>query len=352
MIKSIELTNYRIFDSLKINTNNHLIIISGNNAVGKTSILEAIYYVSTSKSHRTNSIESLIKKNCDFAKINITATKKYKSIISKEGKTNYLNNVDVKKISNYIGDLKVVMFSPLDINLINGSKSERRGFLDLQLSLVDKKYLSTLSMYKHILNERNTFLKECTNPEDPLLSVYTKELANQAKIIYERRFFLIEKLNEFLNEATKELKMPEKVFLRYESTVDGANPEKSFQAKIKYDLFTKITNVGPHRDDFTFLIDDLEAKEYASQGQLRGITIALKFALTKFIYFCTKEEPILLLDDVFNELDNNRQFNLLDYLDKGLQTFITTTSVINIPDQILNKGLVINIDDKKETEFD
>lgn len=348
MIKKIELTNFRGFKNLEINTDNRLVIITGNNAVGKTSVLESIYYVATSKSHRTNELDSLIKDDSEFVKINIIANKKYTSIISKEGKTNSINGVVIKKISDYIGSLKAVMFSPLDLELINGSKNIRRNFLDLQISILDKVYLYHLNNYKHLLKERNILLKE-NNSDLKMLNILTKSLAIETKNIYLKRIDFINQVNDLLKETKKSLKMKEDVVLKYNPSYDSNDIEKSFLNKINYDILTKTTNSGTHRDDFSIYIDNHEANIYASQGQRRQIVIALKICLKELIYKYTKEEPVLLLDDVFNELDQIRQNDLIDFLKDSNQTIITTTNLLNVPDSILKDSIIIHLNlSKKE----
>jgi len=159
MIKNIKLTNFRVFNDLELQTNNSLVILSGKNATGKTSILEAIYLCSTSKSHRVNNLEGIINHGNDFAICEIEANKKIKMVISKEGKALYINKNEISKISDFIGNLNVVMFSPYDLCLIQGAKGDRRRFLDLEVSLLDKSYLKASTAYKKVLKERNDLLK-------------------------------------------------------------------------------------------------------------------------------------------------------------------------------------------------
>lgn len=341
MIKEIRLKNFRIFDDIKFDTSNSLVIFSGKNAVGKTSILEAIYLASTSKSHRTNDIESIIKSNKEFASSEIISNKNYKVVISNDKKTYFINKAEYKRVSDFIGELKVVMYSPFDLNLIDGAKNIRRRFLDLEISLNDKEYLRNLSFYKKLLNERNELLK--TNKLDKtLLNVLTKELIKYVDLIYKKRISFINALNDNLLEISKNLNFLD-IKLEYESTYDPINIEYSFNSKLERDIFTKTTNIGPHRDNFKILINNHLALEYASNGEKHLICIAIKIALKEYIKTKCNDEPILLLDDLFVALDKDKIKKITEYVKKSKQAFITTTSILDIPDEILKDALVLRI---------
>lgn len=343
MIKNIKLTNFRIFENLELQTNNSLVILSGKNATGKTSILEAIYLCSTSKSHRTNNLDGIIKNDCNFSICEIDESKKIKMVISKEGKALFINKKEITKISEFIGNLNVVMFSPYDLCLIQGAKGDRRRFLDLEISLLDKTYLKASTAYKKILKERNDLLKQ-NNIDLKYLDVLTNSLIEYLIIIYNKRISFIEKTNLYLNKISNQMKI-ENIKLIYNKTFDD-DIYKSFKQKEKIDLLTKVTNIGIHRDDFTIYINNFDASVYASEGQIRTICIAVKLALKEYIKEVTGEEPILLLDDVFAALDNQRIESLTQFVKGGKQTFITTTSILEIPDELLKDANVLRIDKK------
>ena len=345
MIKNIKLNNFRIFESNIFTTNNKLVIFSGKNATGKTSILEAIYLCSTSKSHRTNELDNLILENKEFGSCEIESEKNIKMIFSKEGKTLFINKKQIKKISDFIGNLKIVMFSPYDLNIILGSKGDRRRFLDLEVSLLDKVYLNASTAYKKTLKERNELLKN-DNLDKIYLNIVTDNLINNLKVIYEKRNKFINDLNSILNVITTRLGV-EKIRLEYVKTYDE-DIHKTFKNKEKIDFITKTTNVGVHRDDFKILINEKMANEFASEGQIRTICICLKLAVKEYVKRVTGDEPILLLDDVFAALDKTRIRSLTDYVNESKQTFITTTSILEIPDELLKNALVLRIDNKKE----
>lgn len=343
MIKNINLINFRLFKSKQLITNNSLVILSGKNATGKTSILEAIYLCSTTKSHKSNDINSLISLNEDSSICEITTNKKYKVVLYKKGKSYFINRQQIKA-SDFIGNLSTVLFSPHDTYLVFGSKQEKRKFLDLEISMISKEYLNNLSKYKKILNERNYLLKN-ENIDLKYLSIITDELIFYLKKIYQSRISFINQINKLLDNISKNLKI-EKISIKYYPSYEE-DIKKSFKNKEKIDLLTKVTNIGTHRDDFKIFINDLPADEYSSEGQSRIICIAIKLAIKEYIKMITNNEPILLLDDVFAALDNERIDKLIKYVKKSKQVFITTTSILEIPDELLKDALVLRIEQEK-----
>lgn len=340
MINNISLKNFRLFEDINLNTNNSLVILSGKNATGKTSILESIYLCSTSKSHRTDDLNNLILNNKDFSICEIKTDKKYKMVLSKDGKKSFINKQEIKKISDFIGNLNVVMFSPNDLNLINGSKHNRRHFLDLEISLLDKSYLKASTAYKRILKERNELLKN-QNIDMILLDIYTKELCEYLDYIYKKRISFLEDINKYLDDISMNLGI-NKIKLKYQKTYED-DLLKSFKNKEKLDILTKVTNIGSHRDDILIYLDDKIAINYASEGQKRIICIAIKLALKEYIKNNINHEPILLLDDVFAALDNDKIRGLINYVKNSKQVFITTTSILEVPDELLKNALVLRI---------
>lgn len=341
MIQNLRLTHFRKFTSLKLDFKSKTVIFTGPNAIGKTSILEAIYLISTSKSHRTNDLTSLIQNNEDNAMIELQAEKNFKILLSTQGKQSYINGINYPKLSDFIGGFPVVMFSPSDLELIQGSKSARRRFLDLELSLIDKSYLRAIMNYKKLVKERNELLKIYTEEKKLVLDVITKQIFEYITKIYHIRTKFLEHMNQKLELVCKQLES-EKIELSYLPTYGINHLEKSFNSKLSYDLLTKTTNIGLHRDDFKVSIAGLEAKEFASEGQLRNATLAIKLALKEL-----KEENgqsiILLLDDVFASIDQKRINHIMEYIKDEHQAFITTTSLFNIPDVLLKTSQIIRL---------
>jgi len=340
MIKKIRLNNFRIFENLELDTNNSLVIFSGKNAHGKTSILEAIHIAATTKSHRENNLNNAIRFNEPFSKIEIDSFKKHKVVLSNDKKSLFINGVEIKKSSDYLGLLDVVMISPLDISLVRGSKGDKRRFLDLSISMLNKKYLNESSKYKKALNERNALLKE-KNIDDVLFNVLTNELIESLKYIYDSRIYLIDKINYYLVDISKNMNI-ENIKLEYEESYNPNDIYKSFMDKKQSDIRYQATQIGTHRDSFKILINGLDAVNFASEGQSRIIYIAIKIALA-LVMKELKEEPIMLLDDIYQALDNDRIRSLTGYLKNIKQVFITTTSTLEIPNEILKDALVLRI---------
>ena len=341
MISKINLRDFRLFENKSLEVNNSLVILCGNNAAGKTSILEAIYLCSTTKSHRTNLAEAMIREGAPFSISEIIAERKYKVVLSKNSKSYFIDDSEVKRASDFIGNLSCVMSSPLDLYLINGSKAERRKFLDLEISLFDKAYLNSASRYKRLLHERNTLLKNQA-VDRVLLGVLTEALANELEIIYKKRLSFIELLNKYLVDISRDLEV-ESIRLQYMPTY-GNDIKKAFKDREQMDLATRVTNIGAHRDDFKIYINDRPADEYASEGQARLICIAIKLSLTRYKAKLTNIVPILLLDDVFAALDGNRIKSVTKYVKRAKQAFITTTSLGELPAELIKDALVLMIE--------
>lgn len=343
MITKIELKNFRKYKKININLNNNLVILVGPNACGKTTILEAIYMISKTKSHRTNDLKTIIKDNEDFGIINIDSYKNYKMIISKEGKKVLINNIEYKKMSDFIGNIKAVLFSPNDLNLVYGSKSNRRLFIDLEMFIIDKNNILLLKNFKKILKERNELLKIYDDSKKVILDIITKELIDISKKIILARTNFIKELNEYFMKIHKNL-YNEDVEIRYLPNVKLEEIDSIYEKKINYDILTKITNSGVHRDDYKFMINNVDSALYASQGQVRSIVLSLKLALFYMIKNKFNNDCILLLDDVFSELDINRQNDLVRFLLNESQTFISTTNIDLIPEILKNKAQIIYLE--------
>ena len=343
MINNIHLKNIRLYEDTTLNINNNLVILVGPNACGKTTILESIYLISKAKSHRTNNIENIIKDNEDFGIIEINENKKYKMIISKGGKQLLINNVLYKKISDFIGNIKAIMFSPSDLNLVYGSKADRRQFLNTELSIINKKYIYEINKYNKILKERNEILKNYNNDKNDILNVITDELIECGKIIYKYREDFINNLNKYIRKIHNDL-YKEDLYLKYVPSIKYDDFDKIYKEKLDYDILTKLTSRGIHRDDFLFVINNNNAISYSSQGQVRSIVLSLKISLLYYMRELFGNNICLLLDDVFSELDNDRVLSLVKFLINENQTFITTTSIDLIPNALKVKAQIIYIE--------
>ena len=342
MISSISLTNFRKFDKLELNTNKNLVILVGSNAIGKTTVLESIYLASTFKSHRTNSLNDLIKENKPFAKAIIKSNHNYEVIISMKNKKGLIDGIEQKKASDFVANLHTVIFSPNDLNLITGSPQYRRHFLDIELSMLNKKYLECLSQTKYFLKQRNDYFKN--NKQDlKLLDVFTNQFIDSESLIIRSRIKFINLLNDKLNQIHENISNGEKLELIYKPTIDLQNATEIYKKQLQRDMILKTTTLGFHRDDFDIYLNGHKANTFASQGQIRNIAISIKIALVMVYEEYLRESPILLLDDVFSELDENRQSNLVKFLLDKPQTFITTTTLDGVYSDLLRKALVIKL---------
>jgi DNA replication and repair protein RecF len=325
MIQKISLKHFRNHGQLELKFEKPFIYLHGVNGSGKTSVLESIYFCATTKSHRTADEKELIQRGEPFAHVKLwTEDDKYDLVLSKTGKRASINQVEKRKLSDFIGHLRVVMFAPEDLDLVKGSPATRRQFMDLEWMQLNKIYLKHLNTYKHVLKQRNSLLKKLTIEDDyTFLNILGEQLYEVGiEIISERRRF-IEALNHYLEEIYP-LFSTHQVKLIYKPDVD----EKAFKSYLsksqKQDILYQATLSGPHRDDFYIDFNGFDAKSYASQGEQRLMVVALKLALLKLIEAHTKKQVVLLLDDVLSELDQEKQTLFLKYLPKEHQIIMNS----------------------------
>ena len=336
MIKKISLKNVRKFKSKSFLINSEKVILSGLNAAGKTTVLEAISLTSITKSHRTNYLKEIILEQEPFADIKITADKEYRIVLSNKGKVVMINNIEQKKLSDYIGKFPSVFFSPNDLEIVFGSPSVKRQFINQEISQISTKYLHNLNLYNKLLQERNSCLKEMTeNSDTKILDVITNELIEIAKKIISSREKFIEEINKEINEIHQKLNENEQINLIYQPSVTIENIEEVFKNKKQLDITSHQTNYGVHRDDVIFCINGKNAAKFASQGQQRTLVLALKLGELEIIKEKTGYAPILLLDDVLAELDETRQNYLLKSIEKDTQTIITSVDTLLFEDEFL-----------------
>jgi DNA replication and repair protein RecF len=330
MIKKINLRNFRCHQQIDIDINQPFVYISGDNGSGKTSILESLYFVATTKSHRSSDEKELIKKNEMFTHIKVTTDQnRYEIIQTKQGKRALINGVEKRKLSDYIGALKVVLFAPEDLDLIKGTPAQRRNFMDLSWMQLDKVYLLLLNQYKNILKQRNSLLKKI-KPEDDyvFLDILGEQLYESGIQIIRQRKEFIERLNTHLIETYQKFST-HNIKIIYKPDVSVKSFKSHLEKQQKQDIVYQTTMAGPHRDDFYMDFNGFDAKSYASQGEQRLIVIALKFALLKLIQEVTNDPVILLLDDVLSELDEEKQAIFLKELPKNQQIIMNSAHKIN-----------------------
>ncbi len=346
IIKSLKLKDYRNYDLLNIEFDKATNIFYGDNAQGKTNILEAVYLSGTTKSHRGTKDRDMIKFEREESHI--------ETIVEKRGvpfqvdmhlkknspKGIAINRVPIKKAAELFGIMNFVFFSPEDLNIIKNGPSERRRFMDLELSQLDKVYLKDLASYNKIINQRNKLLKDAYFQTDLLdtLDVWDMQLVMYGERIIARRKKFIEEVNEIIEDIHLKLTGGnEKIHLLYESGCGAISLEEAVRKNRERDIRTKNTSVGPHRDDICFLADGIDIRKFGSQGQQRTAALSLKMSEIELVKKIIKDTPVLLLDDVLSELDKNRQNYLLDSI-HDIQTLITCTGV----DEFVNHRFAIN----------
>lgn len=336
-IKSLELKNYRNYNDLSIEFDKGTNILYGNNAQGKTNVLEAIYVASTTKSHRGSKDREIINFDKDEAHIKITVMKKDVpvriDIHLKKNKSKgiAINGIPIKKASELFGILNVVFFSPEDLNIIKNGPAERRRFVDLELCQLDKIYVHNLVNYNKILNNRNKLLRDlgfCYDKELlATLDIWDMQLADYGAKIITRRNQFIEEINEIIYGIHRNITNgKEELVIKYEPNITGNNIYDELVRTRDKDLKLKTTSVGPHRDDISFLNKKIDIRKYGSQGQQRTAALSLKLSEIELVKSIIKDTPVLLLDDVLSELDSNRQRHLLGNLN-NVQTLITCTGL-------------------------
>ena len=347
MIKQIKLKNVRKFDSINLEINSNNVILQGKNATGKTSILESISLVSITKSHRTNNLKEVIKEDNMYSDIKILyENKEFRIVLSNAGKMVSINNLEQKKLSEYIGMFPTIFFSPYDLEIITSSPTLRRQFLNQEISQISRNYLINLNQYNKLLQERNAILKNMDIDSDTtLLDVITTQLIEVGKKIIIDRMKFIDEINLEINNIHSKINSNEFIKLIYQPSVSLEKMEEIFESKKMSDIISHQTNYGIQRDEVIFLLNDKNVSKYASQGQIRNVILSTKLTLCKIIYKYKKKYPVLLLDDVLSELDINRQNSLLKLLNEfeNIQTFISTVDTSSLNKEILKKYQIINL---------
>ena len=334
-IKSLELKNYRNYESLCINISPGTNILYGDNAQGKTNILESIYVSGTTKSHKGSRDKEMIRFGENEAHIRTMVEKNQMSyqidmhLKKNRSKGIAINGVPIRKASELFGVLNMVFFSPEDLNIIKNGPSERRRFLDSEICQLDKIYLSDLTKYNKVLNQRNKLLKDMVfHPDlENTLSVWDMQLISYGRRIISRRRRFVEELNEIVRGIHESISGGrEQLTLTYEPDIEEAFFEDELNRAKEKDRKYCSTSVGPHRDDISFFIGDIDIRKFGSQGQQRTAALSLKLAEIELVKKIVKDYPVLLLDDVLSELDSKRQEHLLSEI-THIQTLITCTGL-------------------------
>lgn len=334
-IESIELKNYRNYEYLSIDFHEGTNIFYGNNAQGKTNVLEAVYLCGTTKSHRGSKDRDIIRFDSEESHIRMMVRKDHIShkidmhLKKSKSKGIAIDGIPIKKASELFGIVNMVFFSPEDLNIIKNGPAERRRFMDLELCQLNKIYLQDLANYNKVLNQRNKLLKDIGYAQGLMstLDIWDMQLANYGKKIISLREQFLQELNEILTRIHSNLTGgKEQIQLEYEPSVRAEKFDIQLTEDREKDLKMKLTSCGPHRDDFCVRVNGIDIRKFGSQGQQRTAALSLKLSEIYLVKKITRENPILLLDDVLSELDSNRQNYLLKSI-HDIQTMITCTGL-------------------------
>ena len=375
-IKSLKLLYFRNYLSTNIDAHPSLNVLVGNNANGKTNIIESIFCLALGKSYRTKSDSECIMFGETATAMSCVVSKNNKNLdimlgINNKGKSAKIAGVKKTKLTDFVGELNVVLFSPEDLQIVKGSPALRREFINREFYQFSRIYHKYNLMYQHLLKQRNSYLKDMRkNPKDEMALTYletlTSQLAKVALYITKERVSFVQDISKLTYENMLNISNGQETLkIRYKSSVlealnikdtdDEAFTEENLTNVIMRKSFDDImrgsTKIGPQHDDLEFYINDLDAKMFASQGQQRSIVLSLKLAEINYLKNKTGTYPVLLLDDVLSELDKNRQLKLLDAINENVQTFITTPSISDIKEDLLKKAKVFKIENGNISEI-
>lgn len=356
-IRKIELTNFRNYDKFKIDNLEDINVIIGANGIGKTSIIESIYVASTARSFKNNDENVMIKSNSDYFKIKVMVddeirTKQLEYLLTNNGKKTKINSRLKKKISDYIFQYKVVLFSPDELKIIKESPTVRRNYLNVNLSQINKTYIKLLNTYNVLIKNKNEYLKKLYingNLDERYLDILDLKIAEIGSQICLIRKEYIDKINKRIKRIFKKFKKNDEVYVDYQSQfLNKSNDEILLHLKKNriYEETIGFTKTGIHRDDFVFLHNGKNAKEYSSQGLQKLILLSFKMAELEVLIDDYYEEPILLLDDLFSELDIINQNSIINNLNTKIQVFVTTTDINNVKPNLLKKAKIIDLNER------
>lgn len=361
-LTKLKLTNFRNYSNLNIKFSNNMNIFIGNNAQGKTNLLESIVFLSLTKSHRVGQNPNVVMFNKNVCKINGVIKKA--DIITKlecrigDKKELFKNGTIIRKVSDYISNLNVIVFGPDDLDIVKGSPNNRRNLLNIELSQIDKDYLNTYNEFNKILRIRNEYLKMMYSnslTDKSYLDILTDKFIEKSIYIYQKRNEFINKINESINDNYNLISKGDNIRVIYENNIHFDNYDvdeiRNEMESIIHDNYYKeikygMSLYGPHRDDFSFYINDSDIKYYGSQGQQKLAILSFKLSEIDIFEDITLEKPILLLDDIFSEFDIKKRNNLIKYINsKDIQSFITTTDLKNINKRYLDSASIYEVKD-------
>lgn len=363
-LKSISVVNFRNYDNLELELSPNVNIIYGDNAQGKTNLLESIYFLAMTKSHRSFIDDNLIREGEKIAKIdglvsNDDFETNLRIVLSTASKKMFVDGNNYKKISDYVSRMNVIIFYPEDLELVKGGPLVRRRYINLELSQLYSNYMDILNDYKKLIKIKGNYLKGVKSGnkmDDNYYSILNEYIIKRSVPIYIMRKKFIDKINMFASSIFFDLSGTKGFNIRYKTSInmddvdsDRIGLELREQSKLLLSDEIKMGKnlLGPSFDDFEFYIDDMNIKKYGSQGQQRMAVLSIKLSEIEIFKNYLNTSPILLLDDVFSELDSVRKNNLLKYVDSSVQTIITSTDLDNIDSSIVERAKLFNIKNGK-----
>ena len=356
-LKSLKLFNFRNYSELSLDLSPGINIFIGDNGVGKTNILEAIYVLSLTKSNRYGTINDLIKHDAITSKINCLVdydgyTKEYEIMLSDQVKKVYINKQEIKKIANYISNFCVTTFMPNDIDIIRGTPSIRRNLLNIQIGQLYNNYLKYVNEYNSLLKIRNDYLKRLNingNTDLRYLDIINQKMVEVSLKIYYFRYFYLEEINKIISQVYKKIANISNLKIEYANSLNLDSYDENlikdklisrYKKNLSKEIMQGMTLTGVHRDDLVFKIDGVDARIYASEGQQRLIVIAYKISELLLFKKIKKEYPVLLLDDVFSEIDLKKRNNIIKYFEDDIQVIITTNDINDIDQKLVEKAKI------------
>ncbi|MFV9510295.1 DNA replication/repair protein RecF [Tepidibacillus sp. LV47] len=367
----LQLKNYRNYHELDLDFDQRINIFQGNNAQGKTNIIEAIYLLAFAKSHRTSKERELVQWGQSFSVIKGNVKRSLGDVnleiqITTKGKKAKINALEQKKLSDYVGAFNVILFAPEDLTLVKGSPQYRRKFLDMEIGQIHPSYLYHLSQYLKVIQQRNNLLKDFTKDKKnklEMLEIWNIQMVEHGTKVIAKRLEFLKKLekraqevHDGITEGTESLTIQYKSSIPIEEIKTDSDIRRKFEDQIKknikHELDRGTSLIGPHRDDLDFYINQIDVRSYGSQGQQRTTALSLKLAEIELIHEEVGEYPILLLDDVLSELDKKRQTHLIKTIENKVQTMITTTTTEGIDFKRLDQSSMFSVSQGKVTKKD
>ncbi|RIV17644.1 DNA replication/repair protein RecF [Alicyclobacillaceae bacterium I2511] len=364
-IEKLILQQFRNYKNQLLTLHPHLNVLTGDNAQGKTNVLEAVYYLAVGKSHRTNHDMDLIQQGQTMAQLQVVISREEREqelVLQLRGhtKTARINGIVQSKMTDFIGRLQVVLFAPEDLSLVKGGPSVRRRFIDIELGQSQPAYLYHLGQYARTLQQRNALLKQFAHGtrDEEYLSVFDQPLAEHGAQVWLRRSRFLLRMSELVQHTYATLSSSrEHLTLDYDCSLPGVDLlhnstsvtalseafQNALRQKHELDCRQGHTSLGPHRDDLLFFLDGQNVQSYASQGQQRTIVLALRLAEIDLLREEAGEYPVLLLDDVLSELDNQRQQNLVLAMSEKVQIILTTANFIQLPKTMTQQARLFQV---------